>query len=201
MICLLATQLLLTFVQIQARVLYNVLETSPPSFGLSLLPHLIRMDYPLMATPDGENQPVVEAFPKGTRLDNVKIVGLYKGWGLACKLAADVIGFTPVRDTFLPRIISNINRPYKMRNIADGEEPPSLAEDAGPWKLGSSMPARVVGFAPLDGTPLLSLKPSIVEEQFLVADDVTVGQILKVSQRYHSSAQDVNSHILRIGHH
>lgn len=41
--------------------------------------------------------------------------------------------------------------------------------------------ARVVGFSAIDGLLQLSLRPSIIDQKFLRASDVRVGEIIKVN--------------------
>lgn len=45
--------------------------------------------------------------------------------------------------------------------------------------MGSIHRARVTGYFSLDGTLQLSLKPSVVEQQYFHVDDIKVGEIVK----------------------
>jgi len=50
----------------------------------------------------------------------------------------------------------------------------------GPWKVGTSHRARVVGYSPVDGLVQLSLQPSVLEMRFLRVADAQVGEVIKV---------------------
>lgn len=45
-------------------------------------------------------------------------------------------------------------------------------------------PARVVGFADVDGLVQLSLQPSVLEQRFLKVQDVKIGETVKVSHLF-----------------
>lgn len=50
---------------------------------------------------------------------------------------------------------------------------------SGPWKPDSLHRARVIGYFPFDGVLQLSLKPSVLDQQFFQVDDIEVGEIVK----------------------
>lgn len=54
-----------------------------------------------------------------------------------------------------------------------------LSSSSGPWRLNTIHRARVIGYHPLDGLLQLSLRPSILDQRFLQAGDVQVGEVLK----------------------
>ncbi|KAG8918796.1 rRNA biogenesis protein rrp5 [Tulasnella sp. 417] len=98
-----------------------------------------------------------ESFSRGTRIDNVKVLQVHKGWGLTCSVADGILGFVP------------------MGNIDDNAN--NLSEL---YKIGSVHAGRVLGYSSIEGLLLLTLKSSALEENLFTADDVKVGQILKV---------------------
>ncbi|KAG0146834.1 hypothetical protein CROQUDRAFT_62357 [Cronartium quercuum f. sp. fusiforme G11] len=55
---------------------------------------------------------------------------------------------------------------------------PSISLDSGPHAVGTSHKARVVGISPIDGMLLLSLQPSVLEQQYLRPRDVPAGEIV-----------------------
>jgi rRNA biogenesis protein RRP5 len=58
---------------------------------------------------------------------------------------------------------------------------PQLSSTSGTWRVGSTHRARVIGYHALDGLLLLSLKPSVLELEYMQVADVEVGKSLKVS--------------------
>ncbi|KAH7320432.1 hypothetical protein B0J17DRAFT_685683, partial [Rhizoctonia solani] len=56
---------------------------------------------------------------------------------------------------------------------------PQLSSTSGAWRVGSTHRARVVGYHALDGLLLLSLKPSVLELEYMQVADVEVGKFLK----------------------
>lgn len=56
---------------------------------------------------------------------------------------------------------------------------PMLSSSSGPWRSNTIHRARVIGYHPLDGLLQLSLRPSILDQRFLQAGDIQVGEVLK----------------------
>ena len=53
-------------------------------------------------------------------------------------------------------------------------------------------PARVVGFADVDGLVQLSLQPSVLEQRFLKVQDVKIGETVKVGNLLGLSSAKLN---------
>ncbi|KAG9043140.1 rRNA biogenesis protein rrp5 [Tulasnella sp. UAMH 9824] len=165
--------------RVQARVLYSIPNSSPTSFSLSFLPHLLDItpspapiegeddheDVVITSSDDDENASfkttftrLHQSFSRGARIDGVKVLQVHKGWGLTCAVADGVLGFVP------------------MNNIDENAN--NLSEV---YKVGSVHAGRVLGFSSIEGLLLLTLKSSALEENLFTADDVKVGQILKAT--------------------
>jgi hypothetical protein len=56
---------------------------------------------------------------------------------------------------------------------------PSLSSSSGTWKVDTIHRARVTGCFPFDGLLQLSLRPSILEQQYLQVGDVQVGELIE----------------------
>lgn len=50
---------------------------------------------------------------------------------------------------------------------------------SGPWRVNTLHKARVIGYHPFDGILQLSLRSSVLEQRFLQAGELQVGEILK----------------------
>lgn len=59
------------------------------------------------------------------------------------------------------------------------EHVPSLSSSSGPWKIGSVHRARVTGYFAFDGLLQVSLRQSVLDQQYLQVTDVHVGEIVK----------------------
>ncbi|KAG8983815.1 rRNA biogenesis protein rrp5, partial [Tulasnella sp. 427] len=161
--------------RVQARVLYAVSGTSPTTFSASVLPHLLDVVAP---PPPSDEDAVItgsdededggkenltfarlhESFSRGTRVDNVKVLQVHKGWGLTCSVAEGVLGFVPMSN--IDETATNLTETYKVDSVHTG---------------------RVLGFSSIEGLLLLTFKSTALEENFFTAADVQVGQILKVT--------------------
>ncbi|CAE6439154.1 unnamed protein product, partial [Rhizoctonia solani] len=161
--------------KVKARILWDIPGSSPPRFALSLLPHVLQLTsasaQPIpvkeskkskkKAEPTSEDAPSLrEAYPVGMLLESVKVTRVESEWGLVCEVANGVGAFvhiSQISDTLVPQ----------------------LSTTSGAWRVGSSHRARVVGYHALDGLLLLSLKPSVLELEYMQVADVEVGKFLK----------------------
>ncbi|CAE6455083.1 unnamed protein product [Rhizoctonia solani] len=161
--------------KVKARILWDIPGSSPPRFALSLLPHIIRLapasaqPTPIKeskkskkkAEPASEDAPTLrEAYPVGMILEAVKVARVESEWGLVCEVTNGVGAFVHISQ------------------ISDSLVP-QLSSTSGAWREGSSHRARVVGYHALDGLLLLSLKPSVLELEYMQVADVEVGKSLK----------------------
>ncbi|KDN33351.1 hypothetical protein RSAG8_13557, partial [Rhizoctonia solani AG-8 WAC10335] len=161
--------------KVKARVLWDIPGSSPPRFALSLLPHIIQLTLastqpaPVKeskkskkkAQPISEDVPTLrEAYPVGMLIEAVKVTRVESEWGLVCELAGGVGAFVHISQ------------------ISDSLVP-QLSSVSGAWRIGSSHRARVIGYHALDGLLLLSLKPSVLELEYMQVADVEVGKFLK----------------------
>ncbi|CAE6485208.1 unnamed protein product [Rhizoctonia solani] len=161
--------------KVKARILWDIPGSSPPRFALSLLPHVVQLKSASIqlapvkeskkskkkAELISEDAPTLrEAYPVGMLLEAVKVTRVESEWGLVCE-AADGIGafvhISQISDSLVPQ----------------------LSSVSGAWRIGSSHRARVIGYHALDGLLLLSLKPSVLELEYMQVADVEVGKSLK----------------------
>ncbi|KAF8274016.1 nucleic acid-binding protein [Lactarius quietus] len=148
--------------KVKARVLYEIPGTSPPRFSLSLASHIVGLEQKSVNAGDGDGDAtsIDEAYPVGTTLDSVKIVRVEPDRGLLVDVQEGIQGFVHISHT-------------------SDDYVPSLSASSGAWKIGASHRARVTGYHPFDGVLQLSMRASVLEQQFLRVSDVQVGELLK----------------------
>ncbi|CAA7268006.1 unnamed protein product [Cyclocybe aegerita] len=146
--------------KIKARILYNY-SSSPPKFSLSLLDHIIKLEGRLTADEHEElkERTVQETYPVGTVLEAVKVKRLEGERGIIVEISPTLEGFVHIS------------------HLSD-DHVPSLSS-SGPWKIGSTHPARVTGYFAFDGVLQLSLKSSVVQQKYFQVADLEAGELVK----------------------
>jgi rRNA biogenesis protein RRP5 len=71
-----------------------------------------------------------------------------------------------------------LNNFAQISHVSD-DRVPSLSPSSGAWKVDTIHRARVTGYFPFDGLLQLSLRPSILEQNYLQVGDVQVGELIK----------------------
>ncbi|KAF8445766.1 U3 snoRNP-associated protein Rrp5 [Boletus edulis BED1] len=142
--------------KVKARVLYDLPTTTPPRFVVTLAEHHIRLQP--KSTSDG--QALHTAFPVGTVLEAVTVRQVEAERGLLVEVQPGQEGFVHIS------------------HVSD-EHIPNLSASSGPWGPNTLHKARVIGHHPFDGILQLSLRPSVLEQRFIQAGQVQVGEVLK----------------------
>lgn len=142
--------------KVKARILYEIAGSSPPKFSVSLLDHIINLKEKL-STGDAA---IHLAYPIGTILDAVTVKRVEPERGLVVEVQPHLDGFIHISHTSDSHV-------------------PILSSSSGPWRSNTIHRARVIGYHPLDGLLQLSLRPSILDQRFLQAGDIQVGEVLK----------------------
>lgn len=142
--------------KVKARILYEIAGSSPPKFSVSLLDHIINLKEKL-STGDAA---IHLAYPIGTILDAVTVKRVEPERGLVVEVQPHLDGFIHI-------------------SHASDSHVPILSSSSGPWRSNTIHRARVIGYHPLDGLLQLSLRPSILDQRFLQAGDIQVGEVLK----------------------
>ncbi|KAM0789071.1 hypothetical protein ACM66B_003134 [Microbotryomycetes sp. NB124-2] len=146
--------------KLKARVLWSSISDTPKRFALSIAEHVLNLGLASTAADDSKNSNIVQAFPVGQVFDHVLVTRINEDWGLSCDLLG---GRGPVARGFVH--ISRISDEHLVS-----------VPKAGPWKVGSTYKARVVGHSPLDGLVQLSLQQSVLDKRFLKVSDVQIGE-------------------------
>lgn len=83
--------------KVKARILYDISQSSPPRFALSLAEQVVSLTSKSVAGTDGsQGLPMQEAYPIGTTLEAVKVLRVETERGLIVEVAAGIEGFVHV---------------------------------------------------------------------------------------------------------
>ncbi|PBK76689.1 U3 snoRNP-associated protein Rrp5 [Armillaria solidipes] len=140
--------------KVKARVLYDY-STTPPRFALALNEHIVELG--TSRTVSGFS--IQEAYPIGKIIEGAKVLRVEPERGVDVEVEDGLEGFAHIS------------------HISDEHLP--VVSVSGPWKPDSLHRARVIGYFPFDGVLQLSLKPSVLDQQFFQVDDIEVGEIVK----------------------
>ncbi|WVW86696.1 hypothetical protein I302_108750 [Kwoniella bestiolae CBS 10118] len=143
--------------KVRARIIYDNLSTTPPTFALSALPHVVGLTSP---TKEGEDVPLEHAIPIGKLYPSVKVVRVMPDWGVICRTNDGLDGFCHIS------------------HLSD-ERVSVLTNGTGQYKAGTLHRARVIGHSPLDGVVLLSFEQKVLDQVFMQVGELQIGQVLK----------------------
>lgn len=143
--------------KIKGRIVSTFPNSEPFKIGFSMLDHVLKLSSDSRGPGSSDEAPAVSAIvPEVTvvRMDS-------SGMGLYVQIGETKhIGFV------------HISR------LSDGKVE-SISAESGPYKIGSTHEARVVGYNMIDNLYLLSFEQSVIEQPFLRLEDVNVGAIVK----------------------
>ncbi|PLW31843.1 hypothetical protein PCANC_17210 [Puccinia coronata f. sp. avenae] len=152
----------------------SILE--PKIFSLSFLDHVLKLDSPGLP-PHLQNAELFKAdkidqllrYPIGYIFQTVRIFRVDEEWGVYVTCSHSAEGH-PIE----------IESPVAFAHIASISDSflPSLSQDSGPYKIGTTHKARVTGISPIDGILQLTLQPSVVEQPFLSSEDIPIGALI-----------------------
>lgn len=166
--------------KVKARILYDVSGFTPPRFALALASHIVGLDVKRAngETKSGERPRLQDTYPVGTILD-VKVVSVEPERGLMVGVEPNAVveGFVHVGR--YPIFVSCYLWLFLQISQTSDDHVPSLSLSSGPWKIGTSHRARVTGHFPFDGLLQLSLRPSILGQNYLQVGDVKIGEVIK----------------------
>ncbi|KAA8912855.1 hypothetical protein FN846DRAFT_931829 [Sphaerosporella brunnea] len=141
--------------KIKARITTLFPNTEAKKVVFSILPHVLSL------TPASETHPLT-ALPIATIVDQAKIIGVEPAVGL----------FVDVGVPGIPGFV-HISR------ISSDEKVENLEKTTGPYKIGATHPARILGFNPMDGLLVLSMEKRVLEQPYLRIDDIKIGEVIK----------------------
>ncbi|KAJ5398020.1 hypothetical protein N7509_006133 [Penicillium cosmopolitanum] len=142
--------------KIKGRIVSTFPSAEPFKIGFSLLDHVLKLSTDTHGPGSSQDAPAISAIiPETTVVKVDPGMGVYVEMGETKK-----IGFV------------HISR------LSDGKVE-SISDDSGPFKVGSTHEARIVGYNKIDNLYLLSYEQSVIEQPFIRLEDVTVGAIVK----------------------
>ncbi|PNH39385.1 hypothetical protein VD0004_g7497 [Verticillium dahliae] len=145
--------------RVKARVICTFPNAKNPKLGISLLPHVVKLQAK-KAGKGGQAKPPLNVLPIAARVDKCTVrkvepeIGLYVDVGVA-----GLSGFVHIS------------------KVKDGKVE-ALYESSGPFKEGSVHRGRVIGYSTFDGMYLMTFEPTIIEQQFIRLEDVPAGEIV-----------------------
>lgn len=144
--------------KIKGRIVSTFPSAEPFKIGFSLLDHVLKLSTDTHGPGSSEDAPAISAI-----LPETTVVKVDPGMGIYVQIGETKhIGFV------------HISR------LSDGKIE-SISEDSGPFKVGSTHEARIVGYNRIDDLYLLSYEQSVIEQPFIRIEDVTAGAIVKAN--------------------
>ncbi|KAH7113837.1 hypothetical protein B0J11DRAFT_497270 [Dendryphion nanum] len=163
--------------KVKVRVIYTLPDSESKTVGVSLLPHVVSLSPCLSGKAKERKDPLLLA-PLSFIVEEAKVIKVDPVVGLYFDIGVRDVG-----------AFSHISK------LTDGKVE-RLSEDSGPYKLGSTHRARIIGFNPMDGLFQLSLEQKILEQPFLRVQDIQIGQIVKGTIHKLIHDQRESTHIL-----
>ncbi|KIW00070.1 uncharacterized protein PV09_08413 [Verruconis gallopava] len=144
--------------RLQARVLFTYPKNESQRLGISVLEHIVSLS-PKSSADQHRTSPL-ERLPLSSTVEEAKIV----------KVA-------PRMGVYLDLGVPGVYAFAHISNLSD-KKVDSLSADSGPYKLGTSHRARVIGYSAIDGLFAVSLQESTLSQPFLRVEDVHPGQLV-----------------------
>lgn len=142
--------------KIKGRIVSTFPSAEPFKIGFSMLDHVLKLSPEAHGPGSSEEAPAISAI-----VPEAEVVKVDPGMGVYVQVGnGKHLGFV------------HISR------LSDGKVE-SIASESGPFKVGSTHEARVVGYNMLDNLYLLSFEKTVIEQPFLRLEDVTVGVTVK----------------------
>ncbi|KAJ5298514.1 aspergillopepsin A-like aspartic endopeptidase [Penicillium atrosanguineum] len=141
--------------KIKGRIVSTFPSAEPFKVGFSMLDHIVKLSSDAHG-PGSEDAPALSAI-----VPEAKVVKVDPGMGVYVQIGETKhLGFV------------HISR------LSDGKVE-SISADSGPFQVGATHEARIVGFNKIDNLYLLSFEKTVIEQPFLRIEDVTVGATVK----------------------
>ncbi|KAI9663440.1 MAG: rRNA biogenesis protein rrp5 [Trizodia sp. TS-e1964] len=144
----------------RARIICTFPTADPKKLGISVLDHVLSLA-PLKRVAKNAPHGPVDFIEASTILEAAQVMKVEPGAGL-----------------FLDTGSRGIPAYVHISRVADGKVD-ELFEKTGPFRVGSTHRARILGFNPMDGLYLASMEEKILNQQFLRIEDLKVGEIVK----------------------
>ncbi|KAL3467864.1 hypothetical protein BJX64DRAFT_124204 [Aspergillus heterothallicus] len=144
--------------KIKGRLLCTFPGSDPYKIGFSMLDHVQKFTTEGNGPNSSDDAPAISAV-----IPETTVVKVDPGLGVYVKIGSTKhIGFVHVS------------------RLADGQVE-TISDDHGPFKLGSTHEARVVGYGAIDNLYALSFERKVIDQPFLRLEDITLGAVVKVT--------------------
>ncbi|KAL4911961.1 hypothetical protein BDW62DRAFT_36780 [Aspergillus aurantiobrunneus] len=144
--------------KIKCRILCTFPGSEPYKIGFSVLDHVQKFTTKGRGPNSSDNSPAISAV-----IPEANIVNVDPGLGVYVQIGSTKhAGFVHVS------------------RLADGQVE-TISSDHGPFRIGTTHEARVVGYSALDNLYSLSFERKIIDQPFLRLEDVTLGAVVKVT--------------------
>ncbi|KAL3445564.1 hypothetical protein BJX65DRAFT_143126 [Aspergillus insuetus] len=144
--------------KIKGRLLCTFPGSDPYKIGFSMLDHVQKFTTEGHGLNSSNDAPAISAV-----IPETTVVKVDPGLGVYVKIGSTKhFGFVHVS------------------RLADGQVE-TISDDHGPFKLGSTHEARVVGYGAIDNLYALSFERKVIEQPFLRLEDITLGAVVKVT--------------------
>lgn len=166
--------------RVKARIICNFPSAKSPKLGISLLPHITRLNVKTAGRGASVKAPL-DILPIASYVEKCTVRLVEPGIGLYVDVGAQGLsGFV------------HISR------VKDGKVD-ALYETSGPFKKDSVHRGRVVGYSEFDGVYLLSFEPSVLEQKFLRLEDVPAGEVVNATiEKVIVGASGVSGLVLKV---
>ncbi|KAL2829253.1 hypothetical protein BDW59DRAFT_142385 [Aspergillus cavernicola] len=144
--------------KIKGRLLCTFPGSEPYKIGFSMLDHVQKFTTEVHGPDSSSDAPAISAVVPETT-----VVKVDPGLGVYVQIGSTKhMGFVHVS------------------RLADGQVE-TITSDHGPFKLGTTHEARVVGYSALDNLYALSFEKKVIDQPFLRLEDVTLGAVVKAT--------------------
>lgn len=148
--------------KVKARVICNYPDAEPRKLGVSLLEHVLSLkSSPVRSDGAFNDANPIDLLSISTIVPEARVAKVEPGIGLMLDMG-----------------VKGIRGYVHISKISDGKIE-TLAQDTGPYKVGSVHKARVIGYNYMDGLYIVSTEPKVIAQPFLSIGDVRVGQVAK----------------------
>lgn len=148
--------------KVKARIICDFPMNEEKKLGISLQDHILYWRTKTSGGTDSKQMmDPTELLPLSTTVESATVVKVDANGGL-----------------FIDLGIKGVRGFAHISKISD-RKIETLLESEGPYKVGSSHKARVIGYNALDGLFIITLNPSVISQPFLRIEDVQVGQLAK----------------------
>ncbi|KAM0722465.1 hypothetical protein Q7P37_001906 [Cladosporium fusiforme] len=158
--------------KIKARVIWSLPGDEGRKVGVSVLESVLAMPPPADKLAEATSAKVkslssslLQSLPTSSIVEDAKVTQVLSERGVYFSLPPTAAGVVPVAFAHISQVSdSRID---------------SLASSTGAYKVDSTHKVRILGFNPIDNVYYVSLKQSVLDQQFLRLEDLSLGETLK----------------------